>query len=260
MPKQVKTQGSKSSAKYRAPALEKGLEILELLVAETKPITLSGISDRLGRSRSEIFRMVQELEAKGYINRNQDTDGYSVSTKLFSLGLEHPPNKTLLEVAIPYMREFSDLTEQSCHLAVGVDDKIVVICRIQSPGPVSFSVRVGHQQSLSRSTSGMVFLTWQANDYRTRWLKHFQKSEPNFEMTSFVKQIEECRTHGIVQKESRFIKGVTDLAAPIMRDGVAVASLTAPCITRIDADDHDSLPIELLKSTAQRISADLPTI
>lgn len=254
------TAEKKSPTRYRAPALEKGLEILELLVSQTKPITLSVISERLGRSRNEIFRMVQELESKGYISRNAETDGYSITTKLFTLGLEHPPNQTLLEVALPHMREYAALTEQSCHLAVPVDNKIIVICRIQSPGPVSFSVRVGHQQSLSSSTSGMVFLAWQTDAFRKRWIDHFIHANEIEDEAKFFRQIEKHKKKGIVKRESRFIKGVTDLAAPIMRDGLAVASLTSPCITRLDHGKGSELPIEHLKNTALEISSQLPPI
>ncbi|HEY0800853.1 MAG TPA: helix-turn-helix domain-containing protein, partial [Steroidobacteraceae bacterium] len=36
--------------RYRAPALEKGLDILELLASEAKPMSASAVVQRLGRS------------------------------------------------------------------------------------------------------------------------------------------------------------------------------------------------------------------
>src|SRR5688500_4018563 len=55
------------ASRYRAPALEKGLDVLELLAAEKWPLNLSAISQRLSRSSGELFRMLQVLEFKGFI-------------------------------------------------------------------------------------------------------------------------------------------------------------------------------------------------
>ena len=63
--------------KYRAPALEKGLDILELLARATAPMTISQIASALGRSVSELFRMVIALEHRGYITQaSEGRDGY----------------------------------------------------------------------------------------------------------------------------------------------------------------------------------------
>ena len=48
--------GTGASA-YSAPALEKGLDILELLAGSSPGLTQNQIAARLGRSPSELFRM-----------------------------------------------------------------------------------------------------------------------------------------------------------------------------------------------------------
>src|SRR3546814_12514548 len=54
---------------YSAPALEKGLEIIELLAAERRPMSTRAIAERLGRSKGEIFRVVFVLVERGYPRR-----------------------------------------------------------------------------------------------------------------------------------------------------------------------------------------------
>jgi DNA-binding Lrp family transcriptional regulator len=46
---------------YAAPALEKGLDILEMLCRSDTPLSQKEIAKRLGRSVSEIYRMVSCL-------------------------------------------------------------------------------------------------------------------------------------------------------------------------------------------------------
>jgi DNA-binding IclR family transcriptional regulator len=70
-------------SRYRAPALEKGLDVLELLAAEKSPLNLSAISQRLGRSSGELFRMLQVLEFKGFITTAENGTGYVLTNKLF---------------------------------------------------------------------------------------------------------------------------------------------------------------------------------
>ncbi|MDQ2765259.1 MAG: helix-turn-helix domain-containing protein, partial [Pseudomonadota bacterium] len=97
---------------YRAPALEKGLDILELLAIEEKPLTVSAIVQRLGRSTGELFRMIQVLEHRGFVA--QDGGGYVLTTRLFELGLKRPPVRNLAEIAMPVMRQLSSKIGQSC--------------------------------------------------------------------------------------------------------------------------------------------------
>ncbi|WP_232060943.1 helix-turn-helix domain-containing protein [Vibrio taketomensis] len=72
---------------YRAPALEKGLEILELLAAEEEPQTKKQISEKLDRSINEIFRMLSVLVDKQYIEFDSETSSYSLTLKMFALSI-----------------------------------------------------------------------------------------------------------------------------------------------------------------------------
>ena len=77
---------------YSAPALEKGLDILELLAKKRVPMTMPQISAELDRSKSEIYRMVAVLEDRGYLTRDESSEQFSITTRLFDLGMtsSHP--------------------------------------------------------------------------------------------------------------------------------------------------------------------------
>src|SRR5579872_3095048 len=126
--------------RYRAPALEKGLEILEYLAPRTGALSLSQISGGLGRSKSEIFRMLQVLEERRYLARPAGAEGYVLTNRLFMLGMEHPPVKGLIEAAMPVMHALAAQILQPCHLAIPSEEHIVVIARAESPGDVGFVV------------------------------------------------------------------------------------------------------------------------
>src|SRR2546423_15720973 len=97
-------EDSDTGRRYRAPALEKGLEILELLAGEDTPMPISAIGQRLGRSTNELFRMMQALQYRGFINQ-EAAGGYRLTDKLFSPGMEPPRTRSPLEVALSASRQ-----------------------------------------------------------------------------------------------------------------------------------------------------------
>ena len=73
---------------YQAPALKKGLEVLEFLSGKAEPYALSDLARALGKSRNEIYRMVIVLERLGYLART-DGDRFALTRKLFDLAMQH---------------------------------------------------------------------------------------------------------------------------------------------------------------------------
>ncbi|RXE94673.1 IclR family transcriptional regulator [Pseudoalteromonas phenolica] len=153
---------------YSAPALDKGLDILELLVEKKNPMTLAQISLELGRSKSELYRMAAVLEARGYLSRHGDSDSFVVSNKLFDLGMSVPPVGTLVEAAFPLMHELAQKISQSCHLTVMSGNHGVIIARVENPTQISFSVRVGYRMDLHTSCSGIILLSWMEEKKKRR--------------------------------------------------------------------------------------------
>ncbi len=84
--------------KYSAPALEKGLDILELLShCSDGGLSQSEVAEGVGRSKNEIFRMMVVLEERGYIKRSED-DTFLLTSKLGELSGAHNDNLGVISV------------------------------------------------------------------------------------------------------------------------------------------------------------------
>lgn len=212
---------------YRAPALEKGLDIIELIAAATTPLTLAQISERLGRSKGEIFRMMQVLEERGYITRPAALDGYRLTNRLFMLGMTQPPVRNLLESALPAMRLVAEETWQSCHLVVASDEEIVVIARVDSPSDLGYAVRVGHRRPVGQSASGAVLFAFQPPSAQQAWLGRLFDSDSAARRT-FLERVKEVKALGYARTSSPRVQAVTDLSVPLMQDGRAIATMVMP--------------------------------
>jgi len=240
--------------KYSAPALEKGLDILELLSKDSSAHSTSAIADMLGRSNAEIYRMLLVLEQRGYIEKSKDVDGYQVTQKLLQLGTEHEPVKDILEYALPVMRELAEKTTMSCHIAVESQEQIVVISRVEASSAMSYSVKVGFRAPYLFSPSGKVFFTFQNSDKKVLVLDRLSKIHKDDDIKSFIHDCKKVGKQGYYKGDNACVKGVTDLSFPIIDNGYAVASLTIPYIERIPEDMSIDETVHELKLAAEELS------
>jgi DNA-binding IclR family transcriptional regulator len=72
----------KKSRNYSVPALEKGLDILEKLAASPVAQSLSEMACKLGRTSSELFRMLNILERRGYLEKDPASGKYTLTLRL----------------------------------------------------------------------------------------------------------------------------------------------------------------------------------
>lgn len=243
--------------RYRAPALEKGLDILELVAAELRPMTVAEIVRRLERSTGELFRMIQVLEHRGYLARSEGGEGFRLTEKLFALGMSQPQVKGLVELALPHMRALAQACGQSCHLAMHSQGQIVVVARMESSEELGFSVRVGYRRGLTTTCSGAVLYAFQSEPTRQRWASHFDASVSADELEQFNRLILKATKQGYLAAPSQFVVGVTDLSAPVLRGDVAAAALAIPFVKSTSLRQSMDDCLALLRERAAELSAQL---
>ncbi len=231
-------------ARYRAPALDKGLDILELLCTQPAALTRGEIDKALGRRPSESYRMLERLVARRYVTRSLEGDRYAPSLLLFLMAQRHPPVNRLITQASPWMEAFAKRTEQSCHLGLYEDGNIHIVAETVSPGKLSLSVRPGSLVSLVDTGSGHVLLAFQTPENRAQLLAAHQplEGETAISKQELASRLNRVRADGFWQGDSQHAKGITDIAVPLLGpDGQAFAALTCPYITRID--NHVSMDV-----------------
>ena len=230
----VKTR-TKAARRYPTPALEKGLDALELLASESEGLTKTEVARRLGRTVSEVFRMLVCLETRGYIARSRGDERYALTLHLFKLAYQHPPIERLTTEAVPIMRHVTDQINQSCHLGVLDGHRVVIIAQVNSPLSSSgFFVKAGGIGDLMHSTTGQVILAHQAPEVSARavklWCKH-NGMRPSRDLNQHLTRI---KKRGFDVRKSYEVEGVINIAFPVLDDrGYGVAALSVPFLQRI---------------------------
>lgn len=247
-----------SDDRYRAPALDKGLDVLELLAVVDEGLTQTEIGKRLGRSPAEIFRMLDRLTKRGYITK-LNGDRFAITLKLFSLGQYHAPTRRLVSFAASFMRDLAQATRQANQLVVFDRGEAIVIAQQEAPDYWGISVRVGSRVGLFDTGSGHVLLAYQSPEDREMMITtHSEYSNHTRPDAAFVDRLRQIRERGYEMMPSAQMAGVYNLAAPILgANGTCVASLGCPYIPLINTSSPTpdiTQSLGLLQSTAREIS------
>lgn len=244
---------------YRAPALEKGIAILELLADAARPVPIADIAATLRRSRAEIYRMLVVLEFLEYIHRADD-GSYDLSGKMFDVASRHAPRRGIVAAARPAMEELAERTQQSCHLMVNSGEHMVCIAREESPAAIGFSVQVGFRPPILKSTSGRVYFAFQDAARQELLMSRLKAAgHGGAELRQLRAGITTIARKGYAVESSRLTTGIQDLSAPVFgppagQHSQAVACLNIPFVSHrgFAVNLKDALP--LLLEAARRVS------
>lgn len=240
--------------RYAAPALEKGLDILELLAGAATPLSSRAIAERLGRSKAEIFRMVVVLVERGYVARDAD-DRLQLTHRLFELGMRTPRPRQLAEIAVPVMERLSEETGQSAHLVVANQGETVVIATTTGGADISFALRLGYRRPVLEATSGLLVLAFQPEVVRRRMVEEsIARLGQAPDEAALEATLAAIRRDGGRVSESRDVVGVTDIGVPLLSPGGrAIASIVVPHLRR----HGRTAPIESILQALQEAGAEI---
>jgi DNA-binding IclR family transcriptional regulator len=245
---------------YAAPALEKGIDIVELLADAETGLTVSEIAQRLKRRMSELFRIIVVMERRRWLQKDPETSRYSVTYHVLNLAHRGTPAQSLTLAAAPVMHKLSTRVNQSCHLVVrSGNDGLVILRQENQQRHANLSVRVGATLKLVSSCSGRILLAHLEPDEREKLLRSLMPSS-GMARAKLDKILQDTGRRGFLVQQSPMTAGVTDISYPIRAfDGRVVAALTIPYLHVFD----NSLPTtveqtkRLLEQSARRISLSL---
>ncbi|RFC42698.1 MAG: IclR family [Verrucomicrobia bacterium] len=151
-----------------APALDRGLAILEALDSRPEGMNLSEISRLIGSPKNSTSRLVQTLLARGYVDRDSTTMLIRLTGKLLRLGHPRVARKSLVESALQPMRGLRDRVGETVQLGVSIGDEGVIIEQVESRAAARICVEIGLRFGLYNNAPGKILLAFQAETERER--------------------------------------------------------------------------------------------
>ncbi|PWL19277.1 IclR family transcriptional regulator [Falsochrobactrum shanghaiense] len=260
----MKGTGLETDDRYRAPALDKGLDILELLASVDGGLSQAEIAKNLDRSPNEFYRMLDRLVKRGYVTK-LDGDRYSLTLKLFGLAQLHAPVRRLASFAAPFMRDLAERSRQANQLVVFDRGSVVVIAQQEAPDYWGISIRVGSHISLFDTGSGHVLLAFRSPEERRMMIAAHGMEGGSAELgEGFYEHLDQIRERGYEMMPSAQVAGVYNLSAPILGpDDACIAALTCPFVTLAnpasapDITQTITLLLDTVRDLSKLVGADL---
>jgi DNA-binding IclR family transcriptional regulator len=247
------------SPDYPVPALEKGLDILEALAALNVPQSLAELAGRLERSSSELFRMLNCLERRGYVMREPVSGKYALSLKLFTLAHAHSLTDKLVRAARRPMQTLTESLRESCHLSVLERGQVLVVAQQESPERVRVSIEVGGTFDPVSTASGRLLLAYLDERELAAVLGESNNRPRSLKGNdALATTLAKIRRTGVSSAESETVEGVRDLAVLVGNPaGGVTAALAMTRLIRRGEKINEVALLEGLRKAAAEITRTL---
>ncbi len=235
-------------------SLDRGLAIIESAGANGL-ITAAQAAQHLGVHVSSALRLIQTLEARGFLRRDQD--GYRLGPALARFGSQLLSELDLRALARPHLVSLGALSAETVHLSQLTGHEILYVDKVESPHAVRMWSRVGAEVPAHCTGAGKAILA--ANQAHRAWLRRQGSPLTRYTdqtITSFDDldaELDRIRATGLAVDDREHEDTIICLAGAIVdADGVAVGaiSIAAPTHRRRLDDLRDHAPALLAATGA----------
>jgi len=246
-------------AKKPVKSIEKGLDILEYLVKENHPLSLSKISKKLGFPPATIHRLLNTLVYKGYVCKTDD-NRYRLTLKLFGLNNLLFLNFRIHSAFRSYLQMLCNQVKLSVHFSIYDQGKVLLVDVISSPLALKVDVPPGTREFLHSTGVGKILLAHMSKSQVKEIIR--QMGLPKLTDRTIANEeklyleLQKIRRVGFAVDNEETTRGAKCVAVPIKdKDGKVVAALSVagPALQISEARIPELIP--LLEDTAKKIKS-----
>jgi IclR family KDG regulon transcriptional repressor len=236
-------------------AVERALTLLFRLGAHPESASLQQLAQEVGCSKSTVHRLLATLEGVGAVERDRASRRYRLGPRVRELARESWAQVDLRQVALPYMQELRDRSEETVtlHLVDGTDHVVIEQC--ESPQEIRRTLPLGQRTPLLRGATAKAILAFMPPEQARQVLARTRT--PDDEGPS-AEELADIRSLGYAFSLAERVPGGSAISVPIRdRTGqvCAALSISGPSFRFTHARAMRCVPALLL--AAQRIAAAL---
>ena len=200
-------------------SLEKSLDVLDLFVECNTGMTLKEIAAMTKLNTSTAFRIVNTLERRQYLTRNEDSKQYRLGPKALALGYSSHWTENIVTLAKPYLRRLQQEFNETASIYVAEGDSRICLDHVESTHSLRRVIPLGESLPVYKGAAGKVLVAWANKDEQKRISeKHGGLSESELSM---------IRHNGYAVTQDESEHGLFALAVPVFNfEEQVVASLT----------------------------------
>lgn len=242
-----------------APSVERALDIFELLASSRVGLTLSDLSQSLGVPKSSVHYLLNTLQSRGYVNRNETSKRLLLGLKILTLSNAALRGIELRRHAAPHLRRLMEKSGLTVHLAVLEGDEAVLVDKVEPPGVARIATWVGKRMDLHCSAVGKAIMAYLPEEQVDR-LAHdrgFTRYNENTLVARrrIVEEIDRIRKRGFAIEDEEGEIGFRCVGCPIFdREGRITAAVSVAGTTSQITSEKGARLSKHVKETAAAIS------
>jgi DNA-binding IclR family transcriptional regulator len=137
--------------------LQRAMDVLEVIGTSTEPVSLKNITEKVGLPKSTVYRILSNLESRGYVCCSNE-GGYRLGLTFLTLGQKAERGFELKRLARPHMTRLNQLTNESVHLGVLSRNRVLYLDSIDSPHTIRLVAQIGGSNLLHCTSLGKALL------------------------------------------------------------------------------------------------------
>src|ERR1022692_902045 len=240
---------------YKVQALDRAFAVLDLLGESETPLGLAQVASSLQLHKSTAHRFLMVVE--------RTTSGkFRLGLRLFDFGNRAIEQYDLRDRAQPHLRRLVAETEETAHLCILEQARVIYIDKIEPGRSVRMITRIGSSNPVHCTSVGKAILAFLPEDRiadilrRTRFERFTHRTIATPEALRV--EIEKTQRRGYAVDDEEFAEGLRCIAVPVLdaqRLPVAAVSVSGPSF-RVTAQKLPSIANQLLQCV-RGISVDM---
>lgn len=247
--------------KYTIKAALRCLQVLDIAVKQSRPVTIQDVADALDTNTNMAFRMLATLARSGYMVKQEATGAYTPSLKSLLLARSALQSLEIRRTIMPYLELlWNQYPKANANLGVRYRDDILLIDRIDTISLPKTYFTPGKQLPFYGSALGKMLTCERGSEEIDRLLAttKIEAYTPHTltDPEAIRSELDKVRAEGIAHDREEFITGDTCVAAPV-RDasGTMVAAISLSALSGNLAPSVIESAAPKVKETADRISS-----
>ena len=243
-----------------APAVDRALDVIELMVASEKELSLSEIMEELNIPRQSLIRILNTLCDRGILDRAKQRGFYRLGMKLLYLGNRLQNNIKLRSVAWPFMQELADKSHKNIELSTLDRDQLVLIEQIEGTEGIRLYTHIGSAYPYFHAVAVVkIYLAHMDPEKRHKVLDKIGLPAVTEHTITDINKLEaellKVRKEGYAFEDQELRKGVRRVVAPIydFRNSLVGCIGVAATLFSLELEDRGYLG-QMVMETAARIS------
>lgn len=224
--------------------LGKAVAILRAFGPDDRMLPLAELVRRTGLPKPTVHRVAADLVGHRLLEKTEH--GYRLAGGLFELGMRAATERTLLEVAMPYLQDLYERTHETVHLGVREGTEVVYVAKIGGHRQARTPSRTGGRMPMHCTAIGKALLAYAEPSVRASVLGgELPRRTPRTIVAPGLlnQQLDRVLETGLAYEREESTEGLLCVAAPVLdADGtgaLAAISVTGP-VGRFRPEVHES--------------------